>query len=192
MPREDWVFLSKLHNTRNDLVYGSSGQPHKALSKLPSDWPTQFMQITEKAEHGSESHLFKSIAFLGCRGYSGGNASIQPAGSNPVLIRKRGRQPPRVPMINLLDPSMEPIDAEQLITRFCPKIRNALEKRRCPLLRSLARKRRIRQLPVFDGAYILWLTGLLSVIVDAARQSDRSILQRPRFYSAGSPPKTVL
>ena len=48
IPREDWVFLSKLHNTRNDLVYGSSGQPHKALSKLPSDWPTQFMQITER------------------------------------------------------------------------------------------------------------------------------------------------
>ena len=32
-------------------------------------------------------------------------------------------------MINLLDPSMEPIDAEQLITRFCPKIRNALPKK---------------------------------------------------------------
>lgn len=48
IPREDWVFLSKLHNTRNDLEYGSSGQPHKALSRLPSDWPTRFMQITER------------------------------------------------------------------------------------------------------------------------------------------------
>ena len=74
IPREDWVFLSKLHNTRNDLVYGSSGQPHKALSKLPSDY-SQFMQITERLNTG-ESNLFKSIAFLGCRGYSGGNASI--------------------------------------------------------------------------------------------------------------------
>ncbi|MXW19631.1 MAG: hypothetical protein F4Y00_07745 [Bacteroidetes bacterium SB0662_bin_6] len=48
IPREDWVFLSKLHNTRNDLEYGSRGKPHMALSSLPSDWPTRFLQITER------------------------------------------------------------------------------------------------------------------------------------------------